>query len=50
MGGKDHVYAASMKTKMEGAMLNLVSGEMKGAMHEKMSKPLEQEADDKKTA
>ena len=37
--GEDHVYAASMKTKMEGMMANIVPGSVKGAMHEKMAKP-----------
>jgi uncharacterized protein len=39
MDGKDHVYAASMKTKMEGMMANFIPGEAKGAMHEKMARP-----------
>jgi short-subunit dehydrogenase len=39
-GGKDHVYAASFKTKMEGMLANVVPGSVKGAMHEKMAKPL----------
>jgi short-subunit dehydrogenase len=43
MDGKDHVYAASMKTKIEGSMLNLVPGSVKGAMHEKMAKPVDKE-------
>jgi short-subunit dehydrogenase len=38
--GKDHVYAASFKTKMEGMLANAVPGAVKGAMHEKMAKPL----------
>lgn len=38
--GKDHVYAASFKTKMEGMLANVVPGSVKGAMHEKMAKPL----------
>ncbi len=38
--GKDHVYAASVKTKMQGMVANLVPGEAKGAMHEKMARPL----------
>ena len=37
--GKDHVYAASMKTKVEGMMANAIPGDVKGAMHEKMAKP-----------
>jgi len=39
--GKDHVYAASLKTKLEGMVANLVPGVVKGAMHEKMAKPVE---------
>jgi short-subunit dehydrogenase len=37
--GKDHVYAASLKTKVEGMMANAIPGAVKGAMHEKMAKP-----------
>ena len=40
MSGKDHVYAASFKTKLEGALFNLVPGELKGKMHDDMAKPL----------
>jgi hypothetical protein len=40
MEGKDHVYAASLKTKLEGALSSFVPGDIKGAMHEKMAKPL----------
>jgi uncharacterized protein len=43
LAGDDHVYAASMKTKLEGKLANVVPGAMKGAMHEKMAKPLEVE-------
>jgi len=39
LAGKDHVYAASFKTKLEGAMANIVPGNVKAAMHEKMAKP-----------
>jgi short-subunit dehydrogenase len=39
MDGKDHVYAASMKTKMEGMLANVTPGSVKAAMHEKMAKP-----------
>jgi short-subunit dehydrogenase len=39
LAGKDHVYAASFKTKLEGALANVVPGSLKGAMHEKMAKP-----------
>lgn len=38
--GKDHVYAASPKTKLEGMIANITPGVVKGAMHEKMAKPL----------
>jgi short-subunit dehydrogenase len=39
LAGKDHVYAASFKTKLEGALANVTPGSVKGAMHEKMAKP-----------
>ena len=39
IAGKDHVYAASFKTKFEGAVANLIPGDLKGAMHDKMAKP-----------
>jgi short-subunit dehydrogenase len=38
--GDEHVYAASVKTKMEGMMANAIPGDMKGAMHEKMARPV----------
>jgi hypothetical protein len=38
LAGKDHVYAASFKTKLEGALANVLPGDVKGAMHEKMAK------------
>jgi len=38
-GGKDHVYSASLTTKVEGMFANIVPGAVKGAMHEKMAKP-----------
>lgn len=40
LDGKDHVYTASLKTKLEGAVANLVPGSVKAAMHEKMAKPI----------
>src|SRR6195952_13283 len=40
MAGKDHVYAASFKTKLEGTLANVTPGSVKGAMHEKMAKPI----------
>jgi short-subunit dehydrogenase len=39
LAGKDHVYSASMKTKVEGMLANAIPGEAKGAMHEKMARP-----------
>jgi short-subunit dehydrogenase len=42
--GKDHVYAASAKTKLEGMLSNVVPGSVKGAMHEKMAKPIQDKA------
>lgn len=37
--GKDHVYSASFKTKVEGMVANAIPGSAKGAMHEKMARP-----------
>jgi hypothetical protein len=37
--GEKHVYAASFKTKMEGALANFVPDSVKASMHEKMAKP-----------
>jgi short-subunit dehydrogenase len=42
--GKDHVYAASAKTKLEGMLSNVVPGAVKAAMHEKMAKPIQDKA------
>jgi uncharacterized protein len=39
LSGKDHVYAASTKVKVEGMLANVTPGSVKGAMHEKMAKP-----------
>ena len=39
LSGKDYVYAASTKTKVEGMLANVTPGSVKGAMHEKMAKP-----------
>jgi short-subunit dehydrogenase len=38
--GKDHIYAASLKTKIEGKLANAIPGAMKGAMHEKQARPV----------
>ena len=35
------MYAASMKTKTEGMLANAMPGSVKGAMHEKMARPLD---------
>lgn len=40
LAGEDHVYSASVKTKLEGMLANVVPGVVKGSMHEKMAKPL----------
>ncbi len=39
LAGKDHVYAASAKTKVEGILANVTPGNVKGAMHDKMARP-----------
>lgn len=39
LDGKDHIYVVSMKTKVEGMLANVVPGDVKAAMHEKMAKP-----------
>jgi short-subunit dehydrogenase len=44
LSGKDHVYSASITTKMEGMTANFVPGTVKGAMHEKQTKPLDKSA------
>jgi len=38
LAGKDHVYAAALKTKVEGMLATVTPGVVKGAMHEKMAK------------
>jgi short-subunit dehydrogenase len=39
LAGEDHVYSASIKTKVEGMLANVTPGKVKGAMHEKMARP-----------
>jgi short-subunit dehydrogenase len=39
LAGKDHVYSASVKTKVEGMLANVTPGSVKGAMHEKTARP-----------
>ena len=45
LDGKDHVYAASTKVKLEGMLANVTPGAVKGAMHEKMAPPKPTNAD-----
>jgi short-subunit dehydrogenase len=42
LAGKDHVYAASFTTKLEGMLANVTPGAIKAAMHDKMAKPLQE--------
>ncbi len=44
MAGKDHVYSASARTKVEGMLANLIPGRTKAAMHDKMARPLDKKA------
>ena len=39
MAGDEHVYAASLKTKFEGAIMGMVPDALKGAMHDSMMEP-----------
>ena len=39
MAGDEHVYAASIKTKMEGAIMGMVPDSLKAAMHSSMMAP-----------
>ena len=41
MDGDKHVYAASAKTKFEGAVANFVPDAVKAAMHEKAARPID---------
>lgn len=41
MAGEEHVYAASLKTKLEGSMMGLVPDALKAKMHEMMTEPAE---------
>jgi hypothetical protein len=43
LAGNDHVYAASLTTKLEGMLANVTPGALKAAMHEKMAKPLDRD-------
>ena len=40
MDGDDHVYAASLMTKVEGALMDLVPEPVQAMMHDKQAKPL----------
>lgn len=44
LAGKDHVYSASLKTKVEGMLANVIPGKAKAAMHEEQTKPLKRKA------
>ncbi len=39
LAGKEHVYAASWKTKLQGSLSNVTPDSVQAAMHEKMAKP-----------
>jgi len=39
MAGKDHILAASVKTKIQGTMAGLLDQETKAAMHGQLSEP-----------
>ena len=39
MAGDEHVYAASLTTKLEGAIMGLVPESLQAKMHEKMTEP-----------
>jgi len=43
MNGKDHVYSASLKTKLEGMLSNVIPGRAKAAMHEKQAEPINEQ-------
>ncbi len=40
MKGEDHVYSASLSTKIEGALMDLVPEGLQAKMHDDMAKPL----------
>ena len=40
MNGDEHVYAADLKTKLEGKLMGLVPNALQAKMHDKMAKPL----------
>ena len=40
MKGEDHVYSASLSTKIEGALMGLVPDALQAKMHDDMAKPL----------
>jgi hypothetical protein len=39
LAGKNHVYSAPVKTKVEELLANVMPGSAKGAMDEKMARP-----------
>ncbi len=40
MDGDDHVYAASLSTKIEGALMELIPDAVQAKMHDKQAKPV----------
>jgi uncharacterized protein len=46
LDGDAHVYAGSMKTKLEGTLMGLVPDTLKAALHDKMTKPTEPKKSD----
>ncbi len=42
MEGDDHVYAASLSTKLQGALMGLVPDALQAKLHDDMTKPLEE--------
>ena len=39
MDGKDHIYASSMKTKVQGELGKFMPESVKAKMHEKQAEP-----------
>jgi uncharacterized protein len=44
MAGEDHIYASSMKTKMQGELGKFIPESVKASQHEKMSEPKSKKA------
>ena len=41
MDGDEHVYAASLMTKVQGALMGLVPDAVQAKMHDKQAEPLQ---------